>query len=81
MCAKDRLNCITPPYLLEKLLESDDLAIREAAISTLVTTAQLRGEREVRPSLAGIAAPAQGRRTIFDVQHRESLSTAQMATI
>lgn len=79
MCAKDRLNCITPPYLLEKLLESDDLAIREAAISTLVTTAQLRGEREVRPSLAGVAAPARGRRTIFDVQHRESLSTAEMA--
>ncbi|MEV4641735.1 M4 family metallopeptidase [Actinoplanes sp. NPDC049548] len=62
-----RLPCITPPYILQSLLESDDAEIRRAALATLVSTAQLRGQREVRSLLAGVAAaPVSGRRTIFD---------------
>ncbi|WP_028049322.1 M4 family metallopeptidase [Cellulomonas sp. URHD0024] len=69
-------NCITPPFLLEKLLESEDPEIREAAKSTLLTSAQLRGERQITSglsSLAVFAAPAAGAaRSIYDAQHRET---------
>jgi Zn-dependent metalloprotease len=73
------LNCIVPPHVLDRLLDSSDAAVREAARSTLLATTRLRGEREVRGSLLGLAAPAQGRRTIFDCQHRTALSEAVLA--
>lgn len=73
------VNCITPPHLLRKLLESDDQDIRGAALNTLLSNANLRGERAVRASFAGAAAaPANGRRTIFDCQNRTFLPTAVM---
>jgi Zn-dependent metalloprotease len=72
------VNCITPPYLLDRLLGSADAAIREAAMNTLITTSRLRGERAVRASLLA-AAPAQGRRTVSDCKHRTSLSSAVVA--
>ncbi|MGH3776268.1 MAG: M4 family metallopeptidase [Pseudonocardiaceae bacterium] len=67
--------CITPPHVLQKLLESEDRDIREAALSTLLSNARLGGERTVRASLA-TAPPASGRRTIFDCQNRTVLSSA-----
>ena len=70
------LSCITPPHILEKLLDSDDSDIRQAALNTLLTTARLRGERSIRASLAPSAAPANGRRTIFDCQTSTSLPMA-----
>jgi Zn-dependent metalloprotease len=74
------LNCITPPYLLRKLLESDELDIREAALSTLLSNARLRGERAVRASFTGaVASPTSGRRTIFDCQNRTYLPSAVLA--
>jgi Zn-dependent metalloprotease len=73
------INCITPPHLLQKLLESDDQDIRGAALNTLLGNAQLRGERTVRASFAGAAvAPDDGRRSIFDCQNRTFLPTAVM---
>jgi Zn-dependent metalloprotease len=73
-----RVNCIIPPYLLDKLMESGDSEARQVAMDTLLTTARLRGEREVRPSLAG-AAPGNGRRTIFDCRHSRNLPLAVLA--
>jgi Zn-dependent metalloprotease len=74
------LNCITPPHVLRKLLESDELDIREAALSTLLSNARLRGERAVRASFAGaVASPTSGRRTIFDCQNRTYLPSAVLA--
>jgi Zn-dependent metalloprotease len=73
------LNCITPPYLLNKLLESSDVNIREAALNTLLATAQLRGERSVRGSAGFLTASGGGRRTIFDCRNGENLSTANLA--
>jgi Zn-dependent metalloprotease len=74
------LNCITPPHLLRKLLESDELEIREAALSTLLSNARLRGERAVRASIAGaVVSPTSGRRTIFDCQNRTYLPSAVLA--
>ena len=63
------LNCITPPHLLRKLLDSHDKEARQAALSTLLTTERLRGERAVRALFFGAANPGNGRRTIFDCRN------------
>lgn len=73
------LNCITPPHILHKLLESDNKQIREAALNTLLATARLRGERKVRASFAGAMALGNGRRTIFDCRHSVDLASAVLA--
>jgi hypothetical protein len=72
------VNCITPPHMLRKLLESADSEIRESALNTLVSTARLRGERTV---LAGFAAASRGdgRLTIFDCEQGTVLSAATVA--
>jgi Zn-dependent metalloprotease len=79
MCTSRPLNCIMPPHLLDRLVQSDEPEIRDAAIRTLVASAKLRGERSVRPSFAvAMATPTRGRRTVFDTQHRESLEGADL---
>ncbi|MCW2701724.1 MAG: peptidase thermolysin [Blastococcus sp.] len=79
MTASRALNCIVPPHILAKLLESSDTAIRDAAMRTLLTTMRLRGEREVRTTLLGRSAPAQGRRTVLDCRHSTVLPSAVIA--
>ncbi|MFI2367552.1 M4 family metallopeptidase [Streptomyces sp. NPDC018833] len=74
-----RVNCILPPHLLHKLLESEDSEVRRAALDTLLTTTRLRGERAVRASFAGDAVPGNGRRTIFDCQQGRFLPLAALA--
>jgi Zn-dependent metalloprotease len=77
---RHRLTCITPPYILQRLLDSDDAQIRSAALATLVSTAQLRGEREIRSTVAGLAAaPVGGRRTIFNCRTGINLRLATIA--
>lgn len=79
MPTSHRISCITPPYILTRLLDSDNEAIRQAALDTLLTTAQLRGEREVRGLIAGaLAAPGDGRRSIFDCEHGTFLPFATL---
>ena len=79
MSTSRRLNCITPPFILTRLLDSDNEAIRQAALATLLTTAKLRGEREVRGLLAGaLAAPGDGRRSCFDCEHGTFLPFATL---
>jgi Zn-dependent metalloprotease len=73
------LNCIVPPHVLDHLRQSSDTAVREAALTTLLDTTMLRGQRSVRGSLLGLASPAQGRRTVFDCGHRTNLATAVLA--
>jgi hypothetical protein len=73
-----RLNCITPPHLLKKLLESRDRDVREAALNTLLATARLRGERSVRAATFA-APPGAGRRTIFDCRNSTVLTSAVLA--
>ncbi|MCX5380716.1 M4 family metallopeptidase [Streptomyces sp. NBC_00091] len=75
-----RVNCIIPPYLLKKLLESEDSEVRQAALDTMLTTARLRGERAVRASFAGAATtPGNSRRTVFDCEEGTSLRRAVSA--
>ena len=71
--------CITPPHLLQKLMESKDRDIRQSALNTMLTNARLRGERSVRAISGVSAAPANGRRTIFDIQNGTFLPSAVLA--
>ncbi|QRM32007.1 M4 family metallopeptidase [Microvirga sp. VF16] len=72
------LNCIIPPHLLRKLLESDNKEVRQAALNTLLGTARLRGQRSLRATFGiGLsAAPTDGRRSIFDCQNSNWLPGA-----
>ncbi|MFI1991735.1 M4 family metallopeptidase [Actinoplanes sp. NPDC020271] len=79
MTSTTRLNCIMPPFILTRLLDSDNADIRKAALSTLLTTAQLRGERTVRNLIARVlAVPGDGRRSIYDCKHSTILPSARM---
>ena len=74
-----RVSCIMPPHLLEKLLESEKKEVREAALATLMATAQLRGERTIRSALIGaLPSAAAGRRTIYDCATSTILSSAKL---
>lgn len=72
------INCITPPHLLRKLLESSSRDVREAALNTLLSSNAMRSQRTLR-SLYGVglsSAPTDGRRSIFDCQQSEFLEDA-----
>ncbi|MCB9858328.1 MAG: M4 family metallopeptidase [Phycisphaerales bacterium] len=72
------VNCITPPHILKRLLESSRREVREAAMNSLLVTARLRGERAVRAkTFAGVAGVA--RRTIYDCGTSYRLSSANVA--
>ena len=71
------LNCIVPPHMLRRLVESPDRAVRAAALSTLLATERLRGARAVRERAFSMAsAPTAGRRTIYDCRNGTDLSLA-----
>jgi len=72
------LNCIMPPHIMDKLLDHKDEQVRDAALSTLINTARLRGERSVRSLMGSVSAPAGGRRTIFDCAKSVSLTSAKV---
>ena len=73
------LNCIMPPHILRKLLESKDKDVREAALNTLLASTRLRGQRMTRAAFFSAAASANGRRTIFDLRNSTDLSNASTA--
>lgn len=69
MCHRNSLHCIVPPRLLERLLQHKDARVRASALKTLVSTARLRGQREL---LARTFAPVSAgglHRTIYDARH------------
>jgi Zn-dependent metalloprotease len=70
------VNCITPPHILLKLVESKDKDVRQAALNTLLSGTRLRTQRTVRPAFLAVSAPAHGRCTIFDAHGSRSLSDA-----
>src|SRR5689334_3760156 len=72
------LNCIIPPHLLRKLLESENKDIRQAAMNTLLSSSRLRGQRSLRATFGiGLSgAPTDGRRSIFDCQNSTWLPSA-----
>jgi hypothetical protein len=50
-------SCITPPHLLQHLLQSDNATVRNAAMTTLVGSSGMRAVRKFRPTLVGLTAP------------------------
>jgi Zn-dependent metalloprotease len=73
------INCITPPYILDRLLDSGDAAVRQAALATLISTAQLRGQRQVRAQISGaLGASAGGRRSVYDCRNGTFLQLAEL---
>jgi Zn-dependent metalloprotease len=72
------LNCIIPPHLLRRLLESQSKEVRQAAMNTLLNSARLRGQRSLRATFGiGLsAAPTDGRRSIFDCENRARIAGA-----
>ncbi|MGW0792630.1 M4 family metallopeptidase [Streptomyces sp. NPDC002911] len=79
MTSELRPLCVTPPYLLERLLRSEDSEVRRVALNTMLTTAHLRGERSVRAAFPGAATPGNARRTIYDCRNNTSLPFAILA--
>jgi Zn-dependent metalloprotease len=74
------LNCIMPPHILNRLLESENEDVRKAALNTLLSTERLRGQRSIRAT-AGVgvaAAPTNGRRSIFDCKGSTRLRSAKL---
>lgn len=73
------LCCVTPPYMLKKLLESKDKDDRDIALNTLLATAMLRSERTMQATFAAAADPGHGVRTIYDCKNGTNLSDAELA--
>ena len=82
MCTvREPLHCIIPPYIFVRLLGSSDAQVRLSAMSTLLTTVRLRGERGVRaedPTVPTAAGPGQsdGERSIYDCRNATNLARA-----
>lgn len=80
MCRlRNPIQCIIPPYIFEKLLESKDKDVRSSALAALTMSAQMRGERSVRAAFSASSASANGRRTIFDCENSFSTDDAVVA--
>ncbi|MEU6620453.1 M4 family metallopeptidase [Streptomyces litmocidini] len=70
---------IVPPHILERLAESDDPAISEAARRTLLVDTAQRTARAQGPAAPADAGPAdRPKRTIYDAGHRTELPGAQV---
>jgi Zn-dependent metalloprotease len=60
-----------PPHVLDKLLESKDRRVREAALKTLILSTQIRSRRTLMAMLPGAASAGTKRRTIYDARNAE----------
>lgn len=74
------VNCIMPPYLLRKLLECADGNLRQAALTTLLSSTRLRIQRSLRISdgIGEAVAPTRGERSIFDCGGQARLAKAKL---
>lgn len=73
------VNCIVPPHMLRRLIDSKDPAIRRAALITMMGSERTRGARKYRALLAAAAtSPSAGRRTVYDCAHATDLALAKI---
>ena len=77
----NRMFCIIPPYVFEKMLESKDKAVRDSALTSMMMSSQIRGERIASALMGNLAlsASGNGRRTVFDCHNSFSLNGAVLA--
>lgn len=73
-CQRHSLFCIIPPYILERLAESNDSALRKMAIDAITASADFRAMREFFQSMPAFAAlpitTAGKNRLIYDMQNK-----------
>ena len=72
MAHRCSVNCIIPPHILLKLLESKDRKLREIALNTLLASTQFRAKRDLLSLLPNPMGVGEKRRTIFDAKNVES---------
>jgi Zn-dependent metalloprotease len=81
MCKhRKAINCIVPPHILKKMVESDNQRVREAALRTLVASASIRGQREVVGAVRSVLVTNSigvKHRSIYDARN-QALSPAQL---
>jgi Zn-dependent metalloprotease len=73
------INCLVPPHILNKLLESKNKEVRQSALQTMLLSARIRGERNVQQSITGLGASGNSRRTVFDCENTTNLTAARTA--
>jgi Zn-dependent metalloprotease len=79
MSCRCSLNCIVPPHILQKLMESPDPAVREIALNTLLGSTRLRTERRMLAEFGFVPSTAgTKRRSIFDCRTRRVLEEATL---
>jgi Zn-dependent metalloprotease len=71
MAHRCSINCIVPPHILLKLLESKDRKIREIALNTLLASTQIRAKRDLLSLMPNATGTGEKRRTIFDAKNTE----------
>lgn len=75
MCnRRQAVNCIVPQYMLRGMMESQEPAVRDAALQTLLASSRLRAQREVVGALSTAVPTATvngKRRAIHDAQGRQ----------
>jgi Zn-dependent metalloprotease len=69
--------CITPPHMLQEIVRNGTSTQRDAALRTLITSEQMRGQRRVMRSMAAfmgkVSATGNKQRTIYDAQNGNTL--------
>ena len=71
MAHRSSVNCIVPPHILRKLLDSKDRKLREIALNTLLASTQIRAQRDILSLLPNPLATGEKRRTIYDAKNME----------
>src|SRR6187455_1514030 len=71
MCHRVPLACIVPPHLLQKLITSPDLHLREAALRTLLASTDIRAQRAILAALPTGTGTGGKRRSIYDSRNTE----------
>ena len=73
-CCPNPIHCILPPYILDKMAESDDPQVRKQAVETIARSATLRATRVALANFAMMTATpsADGKRdrVIYDMKGR-----------
>lgn len=75
-CCRNPIHCILPPYVLDKMAESDSPAVRKLAIEAIARSASLRATRTTlaqMPMMAALPSPARKKdRLVYDMKNQGS---------
>lgn len=75
-CCRNPVHCILPPYVLDKLAESNDPKVRKLAIEAIARSASLRAMRTTLaqiPMMAALPSPERKKdRLVYDMKHQGS---------